>query len=118
MKILPFNKKNMKKWNYYLFIDDERLPVEKDNINWKVVRSYQEWVNILNEEWFPKHIQFDHDLWEWPTWYDFAKYIVELDMKYNIIDETFSFDVHSQNPVWRNNIIGYLNNYLKFKNNK
>lgn len=40
----------MKKRSYYLFIDDERFPVEKDGIEWKIVRSFQEGVNLIKLE--------------------------------------------------------------------
>lgn len=101
-----------------MFIDDERFPIEKEWVEWIIVRSYDEWVQIINELWFPKHVQFDHDLWEWLTWYDFAKYLVELDLKENVFWSDFSFDVHSQNPVGKKNILDYLNWYLRFKQKK
>ena len=51
-----------------------------------------------------------------PTGYDFAKWLVDMDMD-NIykFPENFSFHVHSANPVGKANIEGYLNNYLNFR---
>lgn len=104
---------------YKLFLDDERFPT---NIEWYVIcRTYDQAVNTIKENGFPIHIQFDHDLWVdesgsiWKSGYDFAKYIVELDIETTCIPENFTFDVHSMNPVGNKNIRDYLNWYFDFK---
>lgn len=48
--------------NYCLFIDDERMPVEKEGIKWVIVRNYTEAMHAIKWLGFPRHIQFDHDL--------------------------------------------------------
>jgi len=48
--------------------------------------------------------------------YDIAKWLVEMDIagKY-LIPEDFEFNVHSANPIGKENIETYLNNYLEFR---
>lgn len=100
-----------------LYLDDVRdLPDE----SFDLARSYDEAVLFVKENGIPPFISFDHDLGVdeneklLPTGFDFAKWLVEMDMD-NIykFPENFSFNVHSANPVGKANIEGYLNNYLK-----
>jgi hypothetical protein len=121
-------------WN--LFIDDERELKDVTwapwhvrhlyrNEEWVIVRSYGDaMVEILNRG-FPKFVSFDHDLGDETkyTGYDLAKQLVENDIisgdqpsrqRYKFCDD-FTFYVHSQNPVGKQNIETYLNNYLKHK---
>lgn len=100
-----------------LYLDDVRdLPDE----SFLLARSYEEAVLFVKENGIPPFISFDHDLGVdeneklLPTGFDFAKWLVEMDMD-NIykFPENFSFNVHSANPVGKANIEGYLNNYLK-----
>ena len=100
-----------------LYLDDVRdLPDE----SFLLARSYEEAVLFVKENGIPPFISFDHDLGVdeneklLPTGFDFAKWLVEVDMD-NIykFPENFSFNVHSANPVGKANIEGYLNNYLK-----
>ena len=48
--------------------------------------------------------------------YDFAKWLVDMDIE-NIykFPDNFNFDIHSANPIGKNNIKAILNNYLLFK---
>lgn len=103
-----------------LYLDDVRdLPDE----SYTLVRSYEEAVSFVQDNAIPPFISFDHDLGVdendklLPTGYDFAKYLVDMDMN-NILmfPENFSFYVHSANPVGKKNIEAYLNNYFEFKN--
>ena len=102
-----------------LYLDDVRdLPDE----SFDLARSYDEAVNYVKQHGIPTFISFDHDLGVdeneklLPTGFDFAKWLVEMDMD-NIykFPENFSFNVHSANPVGKANIEGYLNNYLNFR---
>ncbi|MGH2308113.1 cyclic-phosphate processing receiver domain-containing protein [Aliarcobacter sp. ERUVET-8] len=101
-----------------LYLDDVRdLPDE----SFDLARSYEEAVLFVKENGIPPFISFDHDLGVdeneklLPTGFDFAKWLVEMDMD-NIykFPENFSFHVHSANPVGKGNIESYLNNYLNF----
>ena len=121
-------------WN--LFIDNERNPEDVKwapwqvrekyrNEEWVIVRSYGDaLVEVLNRG-FPKFVSFDHDLGHETkyTGYDLAKQLVENDIisgdkesrrEYKFPDG-FDFFVHSKNPIGKQNIETYLNNYLKHK---
>jgi len=66
----------------------------------------------------PEFVSFDHDLGEGNrTGMDFAKYLVEEDIRENgmFLPEDFDFIVHSANPVGAMNISTYLLQYLKVK---
>lgn len=112
---------------YSLFIDDERFPPRNDGRKWVIARDYEEVMMCLRRNGMPGYISFDHDLGttDKHTGYDIAKALVELDMSaddVNTTEETFPFPedfefyVHSQNPVGKENIESYLNNYFKVKN--
>ena len=102
-----------------LYIDDIRVP---KNDGFVVVRSFEEAVEFINKFGIPKYISFDHDLGcdkngkLYKTGYDFAKYLIESDLD-NIatFPKNFTFNVHSANPVGKENIENLLKNYLKFK---
>lgn len=100
--------------DYKLFLDDIRFPKEE---GWIIARTYDEAVAIVKLLGIPQNISFDHDLGlDSLTGYDFAKFLVEYDMTYNEIDKTFTFYVHSANPVGAENIRKLLDNYVQFKN--
>lgn len=102
-----------------LYLDDLRTPVDESFV---IVRSFDEAVRFVQTNGVPEFISFDHDLgtdkngWLLPTGYDFAKWLVNSDLDGTIkLQESFSFKVHSQNPVGVKNIEALLNNYLKHK---
>jgi len=118
----------------YLFLDDERNPgdvtwiliggVGHSNVDWKIVRSYDEAIAWVTEHGFPDVISFDHDLGlmhyandysDEKTGYHFAKWLVEYDMDTNSIPNNFAFTVHSKNPTGAENISKLLNNYIRIK---
>lgn len=102
-----------------LYIDDIRTPKSNDFI---IVRNFQEAIKYIETNGIPSYISFDHDLgvdennFLLPTGYDFAKWLVEMDLDgiYKF-PENFQYNVHSANPVGRHNIESLLNNYLNFK---
>ncbi|WP_323644693.1 cyclic-phosphate processing receiver domain-containing protein [Aliarcobacter butzleri] len=102
-----------------LYLDDIR---ELPNNSYILVRSYNEAIQFIKDNGIPSFISFDHDLGEdefqniLPNGYDFAKWLVEMDME-NIytFPNDFSFYVHSSNIVGKKNIESYLNNYLSLK---
>lgn len=109
----------MKKW--HLFIDDERFPPDPINgIPWTIARNFSEVVELIVFEnlSIPNYISFDHDLGDKePTGMICAKYLVLLDMRalYQFPDD-FDYYIHSQNPIGKINIEGYLESYMKHKN--
>jgi hypothetical protein len=127
-----------------LFLDDIRIPKDCANglvpsslnkfywdVDWFIVRSYNEFVNWIMENGLPDFISFDHDLADvhytidysdinWPysnpdnekTGYECAKWLGEycMDNKVGIPN----YVVHSQNPVGKMNINSYLQNVKKY----
>lgn len=102
-----------------LYLDDVR---DIPNGVYDLARSYDEAITYVQKHGIPSFISFDHDLGVdennnlLPTGYDFAKWLVEMDMnKTHTFPANFSFHVHSANPTGRANIESYLNNYFAFK---
>ena len=115
---------------YRIYLDDVRTPLDKEN--WVVVRSYDEFVQKINEIGLDnvELISLDHDLGdsamkEWlhgvvrnyeinydniteKTGMDCTKWLVNqwLDGK-AVVDVV----VHSANAVGSANMMGYINNY-------
>ena len=100
-----------------LFIDDERYPPNDGN-SWIIVRNYEEAIAFLKAHTnAPQHVSFDNDLGGAKEGYDIAKWMVEYDIKLNMvwIPINFSFFVHSQNPVAAKAITNLLERYLDFR---
>lgn len=108
-----------------LFLDDERKPAQvtwvklPNDVIWKIVRSYDQFVRYIEEHGLPEVISFDHDL-EFDhykfsgdfkinyeacekTGYHCAKWLTEYLMDRGI-KELPEFYVHSMSPVGRENI--------------
>jgi hypothetical protein len=105
---------------YSMYLDDIRNPKTKPPVGdeWVVVRSVVDALSIIITMRYPSHISFDHDLGKDAlTGYDLAKKLVEMDVEgdYVTFPRNFTYNVHSANPVGRDNIIGLLDGYFKFK---
>ena len=124
--------------SYYLMLDDIRsmsdvrkytkLP-DVPNEEWTIVRSYGEFVEVINKFGLPKFVSLDHDLglshyghglngddipydkYTEKTGYDAAKWLVEYCMNKGVKHPPYM--VHSMNPVGKNNIISYVESYNK-----
>ena len=102
-----------------MFLDDIRVPKNDYDV---IVRSFEEAINFVKENGIPIFISFDHNLGcdeignILKSGYDFAKWLVDMDIE-NIhkFPDNFTFDIHSANPIGKNNIKSILNNYLLFK---
>lgn len=94
---------------YKLFVDDERDPVGND---WVVARSSFDAAVIVAIGGMPSYISFDHDLGEDDTAMGFLKWLAEYCQERGT---TFTFDyyVHSQNPIGRDNIIGFIESFKR-----
>ncbi len=119
----------------YVYLDDVRTPTQgvgDDNQPWVVVRSYDEFVEKVNEIGLEniQSISLDHDLGdtavsEWKnnvyhnykldydnitekTGYDCAKWLVEQWMDDKPVVTVMT---HSANAIGSANIMGYINNY-------
>src|SRR4051812_24062717 len=95
-----------------LFLDDIRDP---PNDTWTVARSYREAVELVQHQGFPETVSFDHDLGDGPTGMDFAHWLVAFDLDHNVMPDKFTFQVHSANPVGRDNIVGLLDQYIRWR---
>lgn len=102
-----------------MYLDDLRTPTEEYDF---IARSYDEAIDIITRCGIPDFISFDHDLGIdkkgelLKTGYDLAKWIIDADID-GFIEITceFTYKVHSQNPVGRQNIISIMENYLGYK---
>ena len=113
-------------------MDDVRKYTKLPNIpneQWTVVRSYSEFVNIINKLGLPTFVSFDHDLglshyghglngddipydsYTEKTGYDCVKWLVDYCMKNGVKHP--SYVVHSMNPVGKRNIESYIESYNK-----
>jgi hypothetical protein len=117
-----------------LWLDDLRDPSQGqfkiwlnlafgENLDVIWVKDYDEFVKYFKKNEMPYAISFDHDLGneltDHPelnekTGLDCAKWIVDYCM--NNAVRLPKYFVHSANPVGRENIQSYLDNYLKFTN--
>lgn len=100
-----------------LFLDDERMPAQKDAAQVIIERSYDSAVKRMQSMGCPGFISFDHDLGEEKTGYDVAKYLIEQDLNSNFsfIPTNFCFYVHSANCVGAQNIRQLLTRYLDYR---
>lgn len=98
---------------YKLFIDDERHPVTDD---WKIARSSQEAIDMLQIWGIPQEIAFDHDLGGDDTSMSYLRALVDyLEVTEQKFPKNFKYSIHSQNPVGYKNIegliVGMISNY-------
>jgi hypothetical protein len=101
--------------SWALFLDDERFPV--DPSKFRIARSSEEAIQVCQDLGFPTFITFDHDLGGDDTSMRFLDWLIMADMDsgFTALPEDFSFDVHSQNPVGRDNIRGRLESYTRYR---
>lgn len=116
--------------SWKLMIDDERNPriVYEELPNpdpvylepgWKIARTVDEALALIDEHGYPEIISFDHDLGKDPvtgeklaTGKDFANALVRRDMDVADMPADFRYLVHSMNCVGSENIRGLFENYL------
>jgi len=122
--------------DYNLYLDDFRDPIDSSfylnnpiygNLQWDVVRNYDEFVKIIIEKGIPDVISFDHDLadehydsqkpndeYMEKTGFHCAKWLINycMDNKKDIPIDVF---IHSMNPVGKANIQSLFDTYKKYK---
>jgi hypothetical protein len=128
--------------NYNLFLDDIRVPLDAFNymrdtryskLEWIIVRNYENFVKIIQNEGVPSLVSFDHDLadehygrddmlwsvdgvidyfsYKEKTGYECAKWLCDYCLDNN---EKFpTIMVHSFNNIGAANIRSYVRNFLK-----
>jgi hypothetical protein len=124
--------------NYYLFLDDERIPSRVSwvslpkGVDWVIVRNYEQFVDFIDSNGLPVFVTYDHDLadqhysmtieevkqssyedvinsYSEKTGYDCAKWLVQHCLKNDIKHPSYS--VHSLNPIGKQNIESLINSY-------
>jgi hypothetical protein len=112
----------------YIYLDDIRNP--KTDKPWVVVRTYEEAVKHMTENGCPNYISLDHDLgmdivdgklecvdYDAKTGYDLVKWMVDQDLeKGDFFPDNFEYNLHTANPVGRDNMNNHFKSYFKFKN--
>lgn len=98
---------------YNLYLDDIRDP--HTTRPFVVVRSVQEAMAYVTDHGFPSYVSFDHDLADDQTGYDFAKWLVELDLDTTTMPKDFAWNVHSANGPGAKNIEGIMVSYARYK---
>jgi len=130
--------------SYNLFLDDERHPkdvkwVDLPPVEWRVVRTYKDFVRLITKDGLPKKISFDHDLAQEhygeyirvatekseeakqirydtlreKTGYDCAKWLVDYCIEWD--KDLPEYYIHTMNPVGGINIKHVLKNYEKYR---
>ena len=92
-----------------LYLDDLRPTPE----GFDRVYNYEEFVTYLERKGRPDFISFDHDLGEDLSGYDCAKYLVEYCLEHQL--PLPDYQVHSKNPVGKENIERLLENFKNFE---
>lgn len=90
-----------------VFLDDMRSPPD---MTWTLVRSYDEFVNLIQSNNLITHLSFDHDLGdEVHDGYNATKWFVELAMDNKEIALNLKIVIaHSDNTPGRENIAAYF----------
>ena len=118
--------------NYHLFLDDERMPSDvkwiklPENVEWTIVRNYQQFVDTITANGLPLCISFDHDLGFESCPNSYSEYSIKprqemtglhctkwlinycIEKKYNFPE----YIVHSMNPIGKQNIIFLIENFF------
>ena len=132
---------------YYLMLDDERTIAKikelnkffghLENVDWVLVKNYNEFCNIIKSKGVPEFVSFDHDLadehrrpsmynsdkhysnyytdgtFKEKTGYECARFLIEY-CDENKLDFP-EYSVHSMNPIGKLNIISIIESYKKSK---
>ena len=97
-----------------IWLDDLRDPKTYGYTEALWIKSYKDFTKTILSIGLPELISFDNDLGEEKEGYDCAKWLVEYCIDRNL--PLPKCQVHSANPVARNNINSLLNNYKKMEN--
>lgn len=114
--------------SYNVFLDDVRVP---DQVTWKklpkyewnIVRTYNQFINLVKNKGLPNYICYDHDLgdehygdtnidyskYKEKTGYDCAKWMIEY-CESNKLKHP-NYIIHSMSPIGSKNIETLIENY-------
>ena len=123
---------------YNLFLDDERVPLDclrytyntiYIDVDWVIVRNYNDFVSYISNHGLPEIISFDHDLadihyrncnhvdkmdyesLDEKTGYHCAKWLIDFIISNDL--ELPKILIHTMNPVGRENIDRLFKNFKK-----
>ena len=100
-----------------LFIDDERIPKDvfwinyPENLQWDIVRNYNQATEYITINGLPEFISFDNDLGEPKEGYDILKWLIEYCLDHNLKLPICA--VHTKNCEAADNMINLINNFNK-----
>ena len=113
--------------NYFLFLDDERipsdvfwraLPVPQEDQEWVIVRSPQAFMDHIQTHGLPLFVTFDHDLQDQSEievkGVQCAQWLVDYCLDNNM--RLPAFEVHSKNGEGEKNIRSLLENFKQHQN--
>jgi hypothetical protein len=127
--------------SYNLYLDDFRDPIDSayylginvyGNLDWIVVRNYDDFVDYIKKHGIPEIVSFDHDLadehygthqnldeieyllYEEKTGYHCAKWLINYCVDNNLELPTEVL-IHSMNPAGSANIKSLFDTYNKYK---
>ena len=106
---------------YSLYLDDERVPKTQSPYgDWVVCRSYIDSMNFIKSNGHPSYMSLDHDLGESKSGHNFISDLVFYDESINnkLFNGLYGINVHSANPIGRENIYGVISSYMKHYNLK
>jgi hypothetical protein len=114
----------MLRWS--LWLDDERFPPENTDPDypshfprvspeWRIARNFHDAKWLIETYGIPVFMSLDHDLGARAlfTGMDFIKWFCDHLNTGKELPEGFRLYVHSQNPVGRENMMRYFQNFLK-----
>lgn len=95
-----------------LFLDDDRYPLTVSGVHddWKLARNVDDAMWYIRTYGIPYHMSLDHDLGPNKlSGMDFCKlftaHLIDNSLK---LPSNFTFYIHSQNPVGRDNMLNYM----------
>lgn len=105
--------------DYILFLDDERFPgASLEGKQVVVVRTVKAFKETVTQLGFPSEFHLDHDLGEQGggDGSDCMKWLLDYIIDYTrfCCPPDISFYIHSQNPIGRKVMQGYINDIYKF----
>lgn len=82
---------------------------------WVVALNCEEAVSHVARLGLPTFVSFDHDLADGKDGIWFARWLVEADLDGVRLPDDFGFEIHSSNPIGRENIDHLLTRYLDLR---
>jgi len=104
-----------------IFLDDERIPadvtwIKLEDVDWVIIRSYEDFVSWLQNRGIPTRLSMDHDLGTDKTGQDCLRYL--LDKVEEMQSEIPFITFHTQNIVGKKNMEYLYKNYKRFRSFK